>query len=113
MSSQPQSDDDDDEVSVVLATASLPNPPMTLDEKRQELMEVHRLIRAKYDAGIPFFTKDLFRDVVQQLESDSSERVSITGLDGFAVDFPIEPGKEYQYHPYGHGYFCVKYKYDS
>ena len=79
---------------VFLATADLPNPRMTAAEKREELEAANRLIQAKYDAGVPFFTKDVFRDVVQQLESESNpgRRVSITGLDGLAVHFPIETG---------------------
>lgn len=80
---------------VVLATADLPNPPMTLQEKRDELTAAHELIRAKYDASIPFFTKDQLRDIVQQLNRvtqqreqgnhNSSMTISITSLDGFAV----------------------------
>lgn len=56
MSTPTQSDDNpDNDVSVILAVAYLPNPPMTLEEKREELTAAHRLIKAKYDARIPFF----------------------------------------------------------
>ena len=81
-----------------MATADLPNPPMTAEEKREELEAANSLIRAKYDADVPFFTRDLFRDVVQQLDSRTnlSRRVSITGLDGLAVHFPIETGTLYR-----------------
>ena len=79
---------------IFLATADLLNPRMTAEEKTEELEAANRLIKAKYDAGVPFFTKDVFRDVIQQLESETNlgRRVSITGLDGFAVYFPIETG---------------------
>ena len=102
----------DGDVFVFLATANLPSPPMTIDEKREQQAAAHRLIQAKYDAGIPLFTKDLFRDVVRQLESNSNvdQRVSVTGLDGLAVHFPIETGREYLSHPYGDDHVCIMYK---
>ncbi|KAK4232726.1 hypothetical protein C8A03DRAFT_20036 [Achaetomium macrosporum] len=112
MPSSHASDDDDISVhSVVLATADLPNPPMTLEEKREEMLAAHRLIQAKYEAGIPFFTKELFRDVVRQLECNNNpeQRVSVTGLDGFAVQFPIETGKEYEYYSPGDDRTCIMY----
>lgn len=56
MSLRSQSDD----VFIVLAYANLPDPPMTLDEKRKELTAARRLIQTKYDAGILFFTKICF-----------------------------------------------------
>ncbi|KAK4099262.1 hypothetical protein N658DRAFT_430361 [Parathielavia hyrcaniae] len=70
---------------------------MTLDEKREELAAAHQLIQAKYDAGVPFFTKVLFRDLVRQLESNGNpdQKVSVAGLDGLAVQFPVETGQEY------------------
>ncbi|KAK4153599.1 hypothetical protein C8A00DRAFT_15200 [Chaetomidium leptoderma] len=72
-------------------------------------MAAHRLIKTKYDAGIPFFTKDLFRNVVRQLESnnDLDQKVSVTGLDGFAIQFPIETGKEYPYYSPGDEHICI------
>jgi hypothetical protein len=89
---------DDDDVTIHMATANLPNPPKTLEEKREHMTAAHRLIHAKDAAGVPFFTNDLFRDVVRQLESNNSpyQRVSLICLDGLAVQFPIETGKEYQ-----------------
>ncbi|KAK4149175.1 hypothetical protein C8A00DRAFT_19105 [Chaetomidium leptoderma] len=68
----------------------------------------HRLIQAKYDAEIPFFTKDSFRDVVRQFESDGNldRLVSVTGLDGVAVHFPLETGREYLTPMYGDDYVC-------
>ncbi|KAH6842713.1 hypothetical protein B0I37DRAFT_436465 [Chaetomium sp. MPI-CAGE-AT-0009] len=83
---------------------------MTIDQKREELLKAHRLIRAKYDAGVPFITKDLLRDVVRELENNSNETVAVTGLDGRAVHFPIETGKEYRYHPYEPGNLCIRTK---
>jgi hypothetical protein len=48
---------DDDDVTIYMATANLPNPPITLEEKREHMTAAHRLIHAKYAAGVPFFTK--------------------------------------------------------
>lgn len=98
----------DDDVPAIVSTAELPNPPMTFDEEREELAAAHQLIRAKYDAGIPFFTKTLFRDVVRQIESDE-ERIFLTGLDGLSVHFPIETGSVYRSHPYGDDFACFVY----
>ena len=101
-----------DGVFIFLAYANLPDPPMSLDEKLEVQTAAHRLIQAKYDAGIRFFTKDLFRDVVRQFESDGSlcQKVSITGLDGVTVHFPLETGREYPSRPYGDGYVCIMYE---
>jgi hypothetical protein len=104
------SDGDDVNPFVILATADLPNPPMTQQEKRDELTATHRLIQAKYDAGTPFFTRSLFRDVVRQLETiqQREERtVSIPGLDGLTVQFPVETGNEYQYFQPGEDRICI------
>jgi hypothetical protein len=102
-----------DDVCLVLATTNLPDPPMPLDEKRQEQTTALRLIQAKYDAGIPLFTKDLFRDLVRQLDSDHStdQGVSVTGLDGLAVHFPVETGRDYPSHPYGDDHICIMYEF--
>ena len=102
---------DDGQICIIVAPADLPDPPMTLDEKRDKRAAAHRLIKAKYDAGIPFFTKDLFRDVVRQFESDNTtdQRVSVTGLDGRVVHFPIETGSEFPDHGYGDDYVCIRY----
>jgi hypothetical protein len=83
---------------------------MTFDEKREELAAAHRLIRAGYDAGTPFFTKELFRDFVRQLESNTDDRISVIGLDRFAVHFPIETGNVYRSHPYGDEFACFMYE---
>lgn len=108
---------DDGNLFIILFTADLPNPPMTLDEQRDTQEAAHRSIRAKYDAGIPLFTKTQIQDVVRQLEleSDSNldQKVSVTGLDGLAVHFPIETGKEYPDHGYGDDYICIMYESQS
>lgn len=61
-----------------------------------------QLISTKYHAGIPLFTKGAIQDVVQQLERCKNDGtldqgVSITGLDGRSVWFPIETGNEYRW----------------
>lgn len=96
--------DDDGICYIWYESAHLPEPPIS-DEERQEAMVVAReLIQAKYDAGTPLFTKEQFRTIVQQLdqcsenENDTQKRVSITGLDGQTVWFPVETGKESTMH---------------
>ncbi|KAK3292441.1 uncharacterized protein B0H64DRAFT_228647 [Chaetomium fimeti] len=85
-------------------------PPTSLDERREAQLEAHRFIQAKYDAGVPFITKDLLRDVVRQLEEDGNDTLSITGLNGVAVDYPIETGKENPHPMCGPGYICIMKK---
>jgi hypothetical protein len=106
---------DEGDVSVFVATANFPNPPMTLEEKREEFIATHRLIQAKYDAGVPIFTKHQFRDVVRQLETEDNpdQRVSVTGLDGLAVQFPIETGKEQPNCALDDDHICIMYGYGS
>lgn len=109
MSLRPQSD----EIFIVGADANLRDPPLTLDEKRERLTAARQLIQAKFDAGIPLFTKDLFRDVVRQFESDDNldRKVSVTGLDGVSVDFSLKTGTKHAPHPYGDNYVCIMYEY--
>jgi len=56
--------------------------------------EVTLKIRSLFDAGTPFFTKEVIRDVCQQLEKfgGKGQKVSVRGLDGVIVDFDIESG---------------------
>ncbi|KAJ4292217.1 hypothetical protein N0V88_005848 [Collariella sp. IMI 366227] len=96
--------DDDDIFCVYYESAHLPEPPIS-DEERQEAMVVARnLIQARYDAGTPLFTKEQFRTIVQQLDQcledkdETQKRVSVTGLDGQIVWFPVKTGKESTMH---------------
>ena len=94
---------------------------MTLQKKRDELAAAQHLIQAKYDAGIPFFTKDQFRDVVRQLDAitqqlqegnhDQAVAISITGLDGLAIQFPVDTGKVYVNYEPPEGGVCIMYEY--
>jgi hypothetical protein len=47
-----------------------------------------------FDVGIPFYTKEVIRDVFQQLEKfgEKGQKVWVRGLDGIMVDFDIESG---------------------
>ncbi|KAG8164437.1 hypothetical protein KVR01_006355 [Diaporthe batatas] len=103
---------EDGGATIVVAHADLPDPPMTLDEKDEKLAAAHKLISTKYDAGVPFFTKDSFRDIVQQLESGGNpdHEVSVVGLDGASVCFQINTGKEHPDHPFGNDYVCIMTK---
>ena len=104
---------------IFVSRADLPDPPMSLEEERDKLTAAQHLTQAKYDAGIPFFTQDQFRDVVRQLEAITQQReegnhddtatISITGLDGLVVQFPIDTGKVYVYHKPRDGGVCIMY----
>jgi hypothetical protein len=104
---------DEDGIFILVAEPDIKDPPMTFEDRRQKLEEASRLIQTKYDAGVPLFTKDLFRDVVRQIEIDDNlhQTVSITGLDGVAVHFPLESRKEYPSRPYGDNFISVMYVY--
>ncbi len=114
------SDDDHVDPVVFLSTANLPDPPMSREERRDKWTAAQHLIQAKYDAGIPFFTKDQFRDVVRQLDTITQQRkqgnhdetatISITGLDGLVVQFPIDTGKVYLHHQPRDGGVCIMYE---
>lgn len=54
MSSEPGFDNDP--VEIVNVNADLGDPPMTLGEKCEKRTAAHRLIRSKYDAGVPLFS---------------------------------------------------------
>lgn len=88
------------------------DPPMSLDERREAQIEAHRLIREKYDAGVPFFTKDLLRDISRQLGDSSSKVVSVTGLDGVAVQIPLKTADDCRRRHYFHGpdYYTIRYE---
>ncbi len=113
---------DEDHVDPVgfLSVADLPDPPMTSEERRDKLAAAQHLIQAKYDAGVPFFTKDQFRDVVRQLDAITQQReqgnhdetatISITGLDGLVVQFPIDTGKVYVHYKPRNGGVCIMYE---
>lgn len=111
MSWRPPSHGED--VSVFLATAELPDPPMTVEEKREAMAAAKKLMQARYDAGLPFFTKDIFRDVVRQLESKDNpdQKVFVTGLDGQAVRFPLQTGEVFTDFDGADDYVCVMYEY--
>lgn len=51
-------------------------------------------IRSLFEAGVPFYTKEAIRNVLQQLErsGEKGQKVSVRGLDGVIVDFEIETG---------------------
>jgi hypothetical protein len=59
-----------------------------------EMAEVTSKIRSLYDAGTPFYTKEVIRDVDRQPKKfvERGQKVSVRGLDGIMVDFEIESG---------------------
>jgi len=94
---------------VVMASADMPNPPdMTLQEQRVEMAAANELLREKYDAGVPFFTKDVIRSVVEQLDK-GNETVAIKGLDGRDVHFTVGTGKLHPFFRPEENKICVMY----
>lgn len=103
---------DDGQVYVTLAHAYLPDPPMTLGEKRDPSVVLGLDQSMRCRSSVALFTKDLFRHVVRQFESEKNpldRGVSVTGLDGQVVRFPIETGSKHRYQDYGDNYVCIKY----
>lgn len=63
--------------------------------------ERHRLydqalepLRKLYAKGVPFFTKESIQDIVDQIDRGVSV-ISVNGLDGSKLDFPIRTGEIY------------------
>ncbi|KAL1842122.1 hypothetical protein VTJ49DRAFT_6001 [Mycothermus thermophilus] len=113
--------DDSPPMGNFMVLAETMDPLLTVDEKRQVRIAAYQLIRERYNGGVKLFTKDLFRDVVRVFDSAAadSERdssaprphvVSVTGLDGVVVDFPIQIGEVYPFSPFGSNAVCVKTK---
>ncbi|KAK3896955.1 hypothetical protein C8A05DRAFT_39492, partial [Staphylotrichum tortipilum] len=89
-------DDDGPAVYVVMADWEPKHArKMMLQERYDAMAAAHKLMRAKYDAGVPFYTRDLIRSVVEQLDDGRNKTVAVTGLDGLDVRFTIDTGKPY------------------
>lgn len=104
-----------DEVYVVAAYARPTGSPITAEEERDRLAAAHHLVQTKYNAGVPLFTKQLFRDILHQFQNyrDGNQGVSVPGLDGSTVHFTLDTGKQYTVHPYGEDYTCIMYEHWS
>lgn len=63
-----------------------------LEETPKARTEVSSHIRSLYDAGVPIYSKEMTRDVVNQLRS-GHQKILVRGLDGNIVDFDIETGQ--------------------
>ena len=61
----------------------------------QRLTEIHTANRSFYLSGAPLFTREIIRDVSQQLKKleGKAGKVSVRGLDGVIVEFPVETGR--------------------
>ncbi|KAG7290352.1 hypothetical protein NEMBOFW57_000352 [Staphylotrichum longicolle] len=70
----------------------VPCPPLTPEKLKTEATHACELLQAHYNAGRPFFSKAQLRDLAEQL---------VRGLDGRAVSFPVEIGKDHGCHPRG------------
>ncbi|KIX05454.1 uncharacterized protein Z518_06326 [Rhinocladiella mackenziei CBS 650.93] len=63
-----------------------------LEETPKARADVSSHIRSLYDAGVPIYSKEMIRDVVDQLQS-GHQKVLVRGLDGNIVGFHIETGQ--------------------
>lgn len=59
------------------------------------IKQVKSTIKALYDNGVPFFTKDALREIQEQLEGDLrvGQKISVRGLDGVTVEFDVIAGQ--------------------
>lgn len=85
----------------------VPCPPLTPEQLKNEASQACELLQAHYNAGRPFFSKAQLRNLAEQLarckrNPDSpGQTISVRGLDGRAVSFPVEIGKDHGCHPRG------------
>jgi hypothetical protein len=85
---------------VVVEATMDPPSPVTDDETEKQIKAAARLfIQAKYDLGASFFSKEVLRDVAEQLDrclvgSDPTQKVAVPALDGRVLHFLVEVGKE-------------------
>jgi hypothetical protein len=91
---------DSGDMFIVIASAKQPHSSITREEKEELMSVAHHILREKYDAGVPFFGKDIFRDISLQFEkcqhgTTLSQKVAITDLNGSTIEFPIETGQVY------------------
>jgi hypothetical protein len=116
-----EEDVDIDEPLTIIALPETFDPILSEEEKRKVRAAAHHFILEQYNSGVKLFSKEAFRDAVRVFASAAAEVeqrgvlsdpsahvVSVTGLDGVAVDFPIETGAIYPYSPYPPEYVCVK-----
>ncbi|KAL2129427.1 hypothetical protein VTI74DRAFT_7821 [Chaetomium olivicolor] len=103
-------EDEDDQlhgsVCIHYQTAYMPNPPMSAARQQEEMVAAREFIQTQYDAGVPLFSKDRFRDLVRQIDDCMEkenqlhpQKISVIGLDGLVVWFPVETGKEADCNP--------------
>ncbi|KAM5471966.1 hypothetical protein MauCBS54593_003373 [Microsporum audouinii] len=59
------------------------------------IKQVKSTIKALYDNGAPFFTKDALREIQEQLKGDLrvGQKISVRGLDGVTVEFDVIAGQ--------------------
>ena len=103
--------DDDDVIEFDLPelsgddTVSRPvTPPNTaqqtvFQEATETAEDARSLVARLYNDGVPFFTKEAFRDAAEQLDrclenADSEHRVSLMGIDGTPVHFSFKVGQD-------------------
>ncbi|KAK4034798.1 hypothetical protein C8A01DRAFT_18456 [Parachaetomium inaequale] len=72
---------------------------LTFEESARLRLESRQFILARYDEGVPFYSKDIFRKAAEQFElclqgGKSEQEVSLVGLDGTPVRLLVEPGKD-------------------
>ncbi|KAL2270009.1 hypothetical protein VTJ83DRAFT_2193 [Remersonia thermophila] len=109
MASRSVFNDASERVFTVQYRAKVADPQMTPDEEREKRAAAYALVQSKYDAGVPFFTKDALRDLARQFQANGGPggKIAVTGLDGVTVHVPLESGQDYANRPYGDDFACV------
>lgn len=89
-------------LAMVISTATYPGEAYWFKGSSLTDTQVHEAItdiRRRYEAGVPFYTKETIRKLAQQLECarerqhSDGDMISVKALDGTAVDFKIESGR--------------------
>ena len=92
--------DEDGEATVLdVMVAPYPKYPdgLSPEESARLRFESRRFIQARYDDGVPFYSKNIFRKAAEQLEpclQGGKSEVCLVGLDGMPVHFLVEAGKD-------------------
>jgi hypothetical protein len=92
-----------------------PNSPYMSRKQRKEAMaKAEKLIRAQFDAGVPFFTKAQLQNLTEQIdacnrEDNPAQQIQVKGIDGETITFDFKKGKEFCVHARGPEFSIVAY----
>jgi hypothetical protein len=89
-------------------------PVMSRKETKEAMAKAEKLIRAQFDAGVPFFTKAQLRHLAEQIdacnrEDNPAQQIDVEGIDGKTITFTFKKGKNFGAHPRGREFRFVGY----